>query len=64
VPFEVLFVVGGDSDTLGAAQQERQRARFPRSRLVTIAGSDHNGLTQERVEDVIPLLVDYFASPR
>jgi len=61
VGFEVLFVVGGESDTLGLAQQERQRARFPRSRLEVIAGADHNGLTLGQVDAVIPPLVSYFA---
>jgi proline iminopeptidase len=47
VPFQVLFVAGSDSDSLGQAQQERQSA-------------DHNGLTLGQVDRVIPLLVEYF----
>lgn len=64
VGLEVLFIAGGDSDTLGAAQQDRQRARFPSSRLEVIAAADHNSLTLGRAEAVIPLLVEYFTPVR
>jgi proline iminopeptidase len=60
VPFETLFVVGADSEDLGKARQEQQRAFFPSSRLEVIAGADHNALTLSRAEAVIPILVDYF----
>jgi proline iminopeptidase len=64
VRFEVLFIAGTESATLGPALQERQRAFFPNSRLEPIEGADHNGLLLARVDAVIPLLVDYFAVAR
>jgi proline iminopeptidase len=38
----VLFLAGGDDEVLGTAFQERQRAFYPASDLVTIAGAGHD----------------------
>jgi hypothetical protein len=47
---------------MGAAQQKRQRAGFPSSRLEVVAGADDNSLTFGRAEAVIPLLVEHWAN--
>lgn len=60
VPFEVPFVVGAKSVSLGVEKQERQRVVFPRSRIQVIADADHNSITLAHAPRVIPLLVAYF----
>jgi pimeloyl-ACP methyl ester carboxylesterase len=38
----VRFIVGGESEVLGTAFQERQRQLYPASDLVTIPGAGHD----------------------
>ncbi|WP_257448552.1 alpha/beta fold hydrolase [Archangium lipolyticum] len=56
---EVLFIVGGATEDLGAAFQEKQRVLFRRSRLEVIPDAGHNDIVYWRAAESVALIRDY-----